>query len=184
MNEWMTNIKVGSFCSQANEDLALNNGMISIFVTFSSFLITVDTRTALFWVIMQRLVVIFYRRFRTTCPSDYWLLKMRIDRERNRQTERHKANSWFWNFADALKKEIWSVRNFFSEIRYKKYGKNRTKIISVFQQNGLRLKRFLKPEQNEVHEGCLSGLSKTEVTMYQYFLLFLNSNFRFMYFVT
>jgi len=53
--------------------------MISIFIIISSFLITTDGRTALFCVITQRLVVISYRRFRTTCPSDYWLLKMRTD---------------------------------------------------------------------------------------------------------
>jgi len=48
-----------------------------------------------------------------------------------------------------------------------KTRKNKTEIICAFQQNGSRLSRFLKPEQNEVREGCLSGLTKTEVTMYQ-----------------
>ena len=35
-----------------------------------------------------------------------------------------------------------------------KSWENTTRIISAFQQNGSKLKRFLKPEQSEVHEGC------------------------------
>jgi len=127
--------------------------MISIFLIFSNFLITLDLKTALFCVILQRLVVIPSRRFRTTCPSDHWLLQMRTYRQRDRQTERHEANSWFWNFEYALNKEIWCVGNFVSEIQRYGIWKNKTKIISAFQQNGSRLKRFLKLEQIEVRQG-------------------------------
>jgi hypothetical protein len=72
--------------------------MISIFVIISSFLITTDSRTVLFWVITQRLVVISFQRFRTTCPSYYRLLKMRTDSQRDRHTERNEVKSRFWNF--------------------------------------------------------------------------------------
>ena len=46
--------------------------------------------------------------------------------------------------------------------------KNRTKIISAFEQNGQRIKRFRGPERSDVMSLCLSDVSKREVTMYRW----------------
>ena len=48
-----------------------------------------------------------------------------------------------------------------------KICKNRTKITSVLEQNGLRMKHFKSPNEVMSMRHYLSGLSNTEVTMYQ-----------------
>ena len=42
---------------------------------------------------------------------------------------------------------------------------NRTEVISAFEQNRSRIKRFRKPERSDVTRHCFSGLSKREMTM-------------------
>jgi hypothetical protein len=39
---------------------------------------------------------------------------------------------------------------------------NRTKIISAFERNGLRIKRFRKPERNDVDDARLKGVLLTQ----------------------
>ena len=41
--------------------------------------------------------------------------------------------------------------------------KNRTEVISAFEQNGSRIKRFRKPERSDVMKHCFSGLGKDAV---------------------
>jgi hypothetical protein len=45
--------------------------------------------------------------------------------------------------------------------------KNRTEVISTFEQNGLRTTRFRKPERSDVMKHCFSGLSRGEMTLYR-----------------
>ena len=48
------------------------------------------------------------------------------------------------------------VRNLVSQIlRSKRFAKNRTKIISSFEQNGSRIKRFRKSKRSEVDKALL-----------------------------
>ena len=45
--------------------------------------------------------------------------------------------------------------------------KNRTEVISTFEQNGLTMTLFRKPERGDVMKHCFSGLSKREMTLYR-----------------
>lgn len=45
--------------------------------------------------------------------------------------------------------------------------KIRERIVSVFEENGLRFKRLRKPEQSDVSEALLKGSSNKEVRMRQ-----------------
>ena len=60
----------------------------------------------------------------------------------------------------------------FTNCTIRRIKKARIKIISAFEQNGHRTKRFRRPERSDVMRRCLSVLSKTEVTKYRWTVLF------------
>jgi hypothetical protein len=43
--------------------------------------------------------------------------------------------------------------------------KNRTGIISAFEQNGSRIKRLRKPERSDIDDALVIGISNREVTV-------------------
>jgi hypothetical protein len=49
---------------------------------------------------------------------------------------------------------------------------NSAEIISVFEQKGLRLKRFRESARSDDDERCLRGLGKGDVTVTQWAVLF------------
>ena len=71
------------------------------------------------------------------------------------------------------KKEAFVFREFgFVNSRIKKICKNRTTLVSVFEQNESRKKLFRNPEGVKSMRRCLSGLSSRELTVYQSGILF------------
>jgi len=72
-----------------------------------------------------------------------------------------------WHCWSQTKERFLALKKKLKLIREIEYGKNRTKITSVFEQNGLRMKCFKRLNEMMSMRWCISGLFHREVKVHQ-----------------